>query len=359
MGEITSKSRIHSLAVLAEYSRDIGSGHLMESMAVVETASRRGWAVSLWISESAPASLRERTKVPLQFFGDFMQQKEILNVKRQILRSNYDAVVFNFRRMSNAVLANFQADQLSLICIDELGQRFLDCDVVINPSIVEHFHHYSVQNDRPRVFAGPQYLSLADDFCTAHDSERTFADDLKVISVSMGGVDRTGTTLRLLEALCRLEPMIKKNIILGGGFVFEKEVERQKELYKDRNFNFYRNISPVASLFLESDIVFTAGGNTLYELACLGTPAIVLYEDEHEKETGLAFERQGFCRCLGSGREVSTEEVLKAIDGFRLKSQRQAQAVRGRALVDGKGVGRTLQKIEEFLDTFERTGTHR
>ena len=43
-------------------------------------------------------------------------------------------------------------------------------------------------------------------------------------------------------------------------------------------------------------MVCCAGGNTLHETACIGTPAIVWPSMPHERRTAECFERQGFCK---------------------------------------------------------------
>jgi spore coat polysaccharide biosynthesis predicted glycosyltransferase SpsG len=165
----------------------------------------------------------------------------------------------------------------------------------------------------------------------------------------MGGIDRTGTTLKIIDSLAGWRKDIKKNIILGGGFLYIDEVRKKIKGLKGKNFRIYHNLPGIAGLLLESDFIFTAGGNTLYESACAGTPPIVLYEDEHEKENGLMFERHGFGYCLGKGLDITKSDILDAVKRFEDIKARQAHSSKGKGLVDGKGSYRILDIIERLV----------
>lgn len=118
---------------------------------------------------------------------------------------------------------------------------------------------------------------------------------------------------------------------------------------KDKNFMIYHNVKNIEPLFFESDVVFTMGGNTLYELACIGTPAIVLYEDDHERESGMAFENLGFGLCLGQGTDVKKNEILNAIEKFNEIKLKYTHSLKGKEIIDGKGVYRILSIIKNLV----------
>lgn len=338
-----------SLAIFTEYSNQIGSGHLIESYNLARFALIKGVKVLIWIRDTAPASILAKFPYPYNFFHFFSSQKEIDKIQKTIISNGCKVILFNFRKVSNEALSLFKYKNFKLICIDELGNRHLDCDVVINPLIAEKYHNYSSTNDDLKFYTGPDYLPLSAGFSQAHIKKRVFNKEIKTVSVSLGGVDRTGTTLKLIDALAQWKQEVIKNIVLGAGFLYLADIYKRIELLKDRNFRIYHNIANIESLFLESDIAFTAGGDTLYELACLGTPAIVLYEDEHEKENGLAFERLGFGVCLGRGVQANKKDIFSALKRFEDVKIRRMHSFRGKEIVDGKGSHRILKIIERSI----------
>jgi spore coat polysaccharide biosynthesis predicted glycosyltransferase SpsG len=98
-------------------------------------------------------------------------------------------------------------------------------------------------------------------------------------------------------------------------------------------------------LLFEGDVGFTAGGNTLYELACVGTPALVLYEDDHEMEQGIEFQRNGFGVCLGRGVGVTKSRIWRELDKLEEPDVRETWSRKGRSVVDGQGVERVLASL--------------
>jgi len=328
-----------SLAILTESSNKIGTGHLIESLNLAGLAGKKGFNISFWVSRDSPKSVLKRIPFAYNQFSSLKEAKDILR------RISCDAAVFNFRRIDNNVLRSFRKNGLKTLCIDELGGRRLDCDAIVNPLIVDKYYQYPSRESYSRLYMGTDYLSMSSEF-RKNRGRKNFSGKIKEVTVSMGGVDNSGTTLNLIDIMAEWRKEAIKNIIIGGGFRFSEEVRSKILSLKGMNFKIYHNIENIARLFTKSDVVFTAGGNTLYELACLGIPAIVLYEDEHERENGAAFQKLGFGICLGRGTATPTKKILAALGKFDDPTLRKRHSARGMHVVDGNGADRILKILE-------------
>lgn len=337
------------LSIFTEASSQIGTGHLIESFNIAQLALNNGIKVNLWVSENSPISLLSKSPCPYHVF-DSLTSEESKKIRSILIRGGCRVMVFNFRSVSNENILSLRFDNLKTVCIDELGGRRLDCNVIINPLIVDKYHNYSSNNDYLKIYTGPNYLSMSSEFAELHAKGKVFNREIENITVCMGGVDRTGVTLKLMDVFAEWDDNVRKNIILGGGFLYVDEVDKRMKAYKDKNFVVYCDVSNIGLLFWESDIVFTAGGNTLYELACVGTPAIVLYEDEHEKENGMAFEKRGFGYCIGKGIDVNKEDILNVVEKFKDIKNRQSHSIKGKEIVDGNGSQRILNIINKLVN---------
>ena len=337
-----------SIAIFAEFSAQIGTGHIIESFNLAKAALRKGFNVSIWISQGIPLSILDRAPCHCNFFHSLKTKKECDGIRDRLSKDKSKVIVFNFRKITNKTLSFFRSSDSRLVCIDELGNRYLNCDAIINTSIVKRYHHYYSNDNNFTICAGPEYLSVSAEFTKIHPKKRTFNNGIRSIAVSMSGLDSSGTTLKIINALVDWKPDVKKNILLGGGFIHSEEVTKKTPFFKDNNFRIYHNASNLESLLLESDVAFTAGGNTLYELACIGTPAIVLYEDEHERESGVAFEKHGFGYCLGRGVDVGKKNILSVLEKFEDAKVRYMHSFRGKKIVDGKGSHRILKIVERL-----------
>jgi spore coat polysaccharide biosynthesis predicted glycosyltransferase SpsG len=338
------------IAIFAESSYKIGTGHLMESLYLAQIARGKGLQVSLWVSKDSPESILKRFKFPYRFYSSLNHAGELRRISKEIKKDIYGVIIFNQRKISNDTLTQLRTDGMKIVCIDELGNRRLNCDVLINPSLVEKYHIYPFSKYNLRIYTGPAYLPMSPNFERVHKIKRIFRDEIKAISICMGGVDKSASTLKIIDALADWSADVRKTIILGGGFRNVAAVHRKIKEFNIRNFRVCWNVKNIASVFLESDFAFTAGGDMLYELACAGTPAVVLHEDEHEKENGIAFQKRGFGFHLGKGIDSKKKDILDALKSFRDKRVRQRHCSRGRSIVDGKGNLRILNIIKGLMD---------
>jgi spore coat polysaccharide biosynthesis predicted glycosyltransferase SpsG len=106
----------------------------------------------------------------------------------------------------------------------------------------------------------------------------------------------------------------------------------------------------LAELFSTSDICFTAGGDVMYELACVGTPALVLYEDIHEKEQAVEFRNSGFGILIGAGARIRPGPLQHGLKRMNDPVARRAHAHAGQAAVDGNGAQRILGVIQSVAN---------
>ena len=60
---------------------------------------------------------------------------------------------------------------------------------------------------------------------------------------------------------------------------------------------------------LQADLIFTSAGRTVYEVASIGTPAVVMAQNEREMTHFFASVEYGFSN-LGLGYEVSDESIM-------------------------------------------------
>ena len=107
----------------------------------------------------------------------------------------------------------------------------------------------------------------------------------------------------------------------------------------------------MAALIWWADIaVIAGGGSSLYELARMGTPGVVMSKVEHQVINARRFARLGTVIDLGYGRECSDEVIRSAVERLLLDCElRHEMSENGRRLVDGYGRKRVLEIIEDVI----------
>lgn len=339
-----------SMTLLAEASSQIGTGHVVETFSLANVAQERDILVEIWLNKETPQGLYTSASCPVRVIDNFSTEN-LEQIRKSLPQKQRHLVVTNFRRITNLQIAALRQDgERRIACIDELGDVKLDCDLVVNPSPVTDYHRYRSDNPRFKLVVGPQYISLAKEYQALHRHPRKFEGPIQNIVITMGGTDRSGATLKIVKSLLDWRSNVTKHVVVGSGFSHTRELGAILNQADETGFVVHRGLSSLANLLSQCDVGFTAGGNTLCEMACVGTPALILYEDPHEREQTLAFQAQGFGICLGSGLNTKKEQIWEALNTLEAPEQREAFCRTGRVLVDGRGTERILASMLELVD---------
>ncbi|MBI2321247.1 MAG: hypothetical protein HYU88_03930 [Chloroflexi bacterium] len=333
-----------TIAVLAEASPTIGTGHVVEAVSIARAARRRNAEAELWVNHSTPTALLARAPCPVHVAEDF-SCASLARIARTVRDHGCQRVLTSFRRVMDEQVAALRRGGMRVGCLDELGDLRLDCDLVINPALVPQHQRYVSGRANLRMCCGPAFMPLAEEYAALHRRARSFEGHIRRVVMAMGGVDRTGATLRLIEALTRWPRDATKHVVLGAGFAHRRALDEMLDRVGAGAFVLHERPASLGELLASCDVAFTAGGDTLYELACVGTPALVLFEDAHEHRQGQEFEARGFGRCVGAGSAATAEQILGALDELDDPQRRAAHSEAGRALVDGRGAARVIDAL--------------
>jgi spore coat polysaccharide biosynthesis predicted glycosyltransferase SpsG len=194
--------------------------------------------------------------------------------------------------------------------------------------------------------AGPAFTILRASFQkrTAEVSDRG-----RRIVLSFGGSDPQGLTLKTLSALGPLhekDPELEITAVLGPAYGHGRELEelRRRLGYEPR---ILRHVEHMADVLIEADVVLCSGGMTVFEIAALGRPGVVLCQNAREEARMQKFAREGTILHLGLGTEASEEtvrETTRVLLNDRAARRRMSEA--GARLVDAHGAARVAEVIE-------------
>jgi len=94
--------------------------------------------------------------------------------------------------------------------------------------------------------------------------------------------------------------------------------------------------------------VLCSGGMSVYEIAALGTPGVVLAQNAREDRRMREFARFGTIEYLGLGVDVDETAILDAVRLLLTDAgRRRTMSEKGRRLVDGYGAARAAQIVLE------------
>jgi spore coat polysaccharide biosynthesis predicted glycosyltransferase SpsG/CMP-N-acetylneuraminic acid synthetase len=225
-------------------------------------------------------------------------------------------IVINDILDTNSEYIGFLKDKdIFIVNFEDLGEGAKKADLVINAL-------YRRKNFLENHYWGKDYYILREEFHLVGKKEIT--KDVKNILISYGGTDPNNYTEKVLDILENLKIQdLKVNAILGLGY---KNVEKLKQKAKNYSFevNVKQHINHISKYMHEADIALTAAGRTVYELASMGVPTIVLVENERGLLHTFASEENGIIN-VGLGTKIPDKEIknalIRLIDDYELRKR--------------------------------------
>lgn len=189
-----------------------------------------------------------------------------------------------------------------IVNFEDRGEGAVYADCVINALYPE--------KGRSNIYNGFKYFFIRDEFLTA--MPKKFSEAVKNIVVLFGGSDPSDLTRKtygILQEIADEHPEIEFHIITGFGYKYKNEVLDDAE----HHIYVHNNVKCVSKYLAEADLALTSQGRTIYELACMGVPSIVLAQNSRELEHIFASIANGFIN-LGIGRDQENETIRATIE---------------------------------------------
>src|SRR5690606_7828261 len=182
-----------------------------------------------------------------------------------------------------------------VINFEDLGEGAKKADLVINAI-------YPEKNVLKNHHFGHKYFILRDEFI--YSNQKIINKEVRNILITFGGVDPNNYTEKVLKTIydyCQ-DKNISITIITGFGY------DKFETLKAFQNIKIEKNVSNISSYMLQADVIFTSAGRTVFEIASIGTPAIVLAQNERELTHFFASSEYGFLN-LGLGYNVDNNDL--------------------------------------------------
>lgn len=186
-----------------------------------------------------------------------------------------------------------------VVTIEDLGEGSKYADAVINAL-------YSNDDADNHYFFGEKYHCIRDEFVSA--KPKVFSSEVKNVLIIFGGTDPSDLTRKIYHCIPNLHqkyPDIIFTFITGSGYAAE---ENGLLSNVEQNIVVMSDVKRVSEYMKKADIAFTSQGRTVFELACLGIPSIVMAQNEREQLHTFAQMQNGFVN-LGLGKNISEETI--------------------------------------------------
>jgi spore coat polysaccharide biosynthesis predicted glycosyltransferase SpsG len=279
-----------------------------------------------------------RRGYPVRVVGDGKQETELDHIRDfapAILINDLPALDAGYLR----ALSHLGATTVNLVDTpDDLESTELYEQVIVSVMTQER--------ETPEGFyGGPAYAILREQF---RGREKEIRDTPKTVLLSFGGSDPQGLTLKVAEALQDLDPALDLLAVTGPAFSFRRELLALVPRLRRRLTVIDEAHGHISELMLEADVMVGSGGMSVYEIAALGTPGVILGQNAREDKRMREFAQQGTVEYLGLGPEVEPGAIAEAVARLLADPEKRRQmSMRGRAMVDGLGATRAAEVVLE------------
>lgn len=358
--------------IRADSSFEIGSGHVMRCLTLANALRKKGAIVS-FICRELPGNIcdfielkgfkvyrlaftgKEAAGKFLDHYSQWLSVSWEKDVQQSFgilkTRAPVDWLIIDHYGLDEKWESSMRPFAKKIMVIDDLANRPHDCDVLLDQNL------YQNMNERyERLIPwhcirllGPDYALLRDEFL---DLKQDIRDRNRVgrILVFFGGSDPSNETNRVLQVLKKLNLVeIEIDVVVGINNLNKDEVKR---MCSDIPASFYCQVENMAQLMNRADVAIGAGGSATWERAFLGLPGIIMSIEKNQEEIAKCSARAGFVSYLGIASEVSAEMIKERLCQFiQNPSILREMSSKGRAIVDGKGQVRILEKMGEMGKT--------
>lgn len=223
-----------------------------------------------------------------------------------------------------------------VVLIDDEGQVPVATRFLVNGNAFATALRYRVLWPGARLLRGPRYVALRSAVVARRPRRRVIVAVGRRVLLTLGGSVRPAA---LEQALAALPAEVAIDLVLGpwsaapvwpGG----------------RAVTVHRAPADLATLLVAVDVCVAAGGSTLYEAACLGTPTVALPQSPLEARNAAALAVRGAVVDLGADPDVWRRTLGPTVSRLLADAAwRGALARAGRRLVDGRGAARLADAL--------------
>ena len=199
-------------------------------------------------------------------------------------------------------------------------------------------------------YYGSKYFCIRDEFLEEEPSE--FSEEVENVIVIFGGADPsdlTGRLYKVVKEIHREHKNIRFHFLLGFAYNHKDKIVTDEE----NNIFVHNDVRRVSSYMNKADLAITSQGRTVFELASMGVPSVVLAQNEREAEHVFAGIQNGFIN-LGIGKEQDDSTIISTINWLIMTPNVRAEMRRLQLLKDfSKGQERVINLILNDSDDDE------
>lgn len=342
----------HHVLLRADASAEIGTGHVVRCQTLAAELIRRGWTATL-ASRDLPAGLTRSVResgIALVEIPPGVPYDDEFTAIAAIAERPVDLVVVDHYRLGVDWHIAARSVARSLLAIDDLADRSLAADIVLNQNLGPSASRYSgLVSATTRVLIGPLFALVRPEFASARERSRERTGRIQRILVFMSGIDLDDITGRAAHAAASLGADVDVDLVVGAGYPFAAELGAWAN---DRPRTVLHVDTPdMAGLMARADVAIGAPGSASWERCTLGLPTVLVTLADNQAENARLLGEARAAIDLGPAASVTAGDLEDALtqlanDPERLLAMAQAAGW----ITDGRGTIRVADELERLVE---------
>jgi UDP-2,4-diacetamido-2,4,6-trideoxy-beta-L-altropyranose hydrolase len=278
------------------------------------------------------------------------QHKDFRDIISLIRRGEFSVAVVDSYRLRGDHLLRLREEGLFVVCIDDLAQYPFPCQLVVNSRIQASQLPYRSSSGDTRFLLGNEYALLSPEFW--HLPDRKPRKAVQNVLLTLGGLDVHNLMSRLIRGFDDVPDVFDLTCVIGPFFQNRAHIETTAKKSR-RKVMFVDPVRSLCDVMREADLAVSAGGQTLFELAAVGTPTIAVQVADNQAGNLQDFAEKGIIRFVGRFSDPDLMRVMSdAVSSLAKSSQTRLEMSEiGMRLIDGLGASRVAGYIAEGLSS--------
>jgi len=288
-----------SIFIRADASKEIGIGHVMRTLALVNEASAEGIDV-YYLSYAMPKSLQKKIKKVLHL-NKIDNPDEIIDLAKiykpfAIILDSYNLN----KEYEESIKNNTNA---TIVAYEDLDNEH-SSDLVINPNIY-------AKSAKENHLYGTKWAILRKEFKQRfHKTNNRFT-----LAVTLGGSDEKNITYEIIRHLKKWHIPFFAHIILGATNPHKHKVST---LLKDtKSFKLHIDPKNFASLLADADLVISASGQTTIDVLYLNKPSLAINVVDNQNKITQELKRKKLALTLEASKIKKFTRALNRLYRFK------------------------------------------
>lgn len=288
-----------NILIRLEGYKEIGMGHIYRGIQLASTLFEHN--VSFAISKRSKLAIDKIKELNYKCYT-ITGNNDVTDI---IAREKIDIVVNDILNTDKTYIDMLKSHGCRVVNLEDLGDGIQSADIVINDL-------YTKQNNLPNCYWGQKYYCIKDEFLIA--TPKKHSDEVHEVLIMFGGTDPSNVTQKALLAISGLPEKcqnIHYTIIMGAG---NKNIAGIKKLITRLKINatLLKDVNVVSEYMAKADLALSSQGRTMFELAHMTVPTIVVAQNERELCHEFGYISNGFIN-LGIANELDENTIRETL----------------------------------------------